>query len=102
MHLPDNVSIVTVDRQILVCFETEQQNKRTKLTAKTDYMMLHHGNLVNYPLRPILHLIVMMFETKPSAFKNSLSRGGAAIESLAVNAQLKEELLLADNDMGYL
>lgn len=101
MHLPDNVSIVAVERQILVCFETERQNKRTKLTAKIDYVMVYHCNLVNYPLPPILHLIVMMFETKsPSAFKNSLSRGGAAIESLAINAQLKEDLLRADDDIG--
>ena len=101
MHLPDNVSIVAVERQILVCFETERQNKRTKLTAKIDYVMVYHCNLVNYPLPPILHLIVMMFETKsPSAFENSLSRGGAAIESLAINAQLKEDLLRADDDIG--
>ena len=63
--------------------------------------MVYHCNLVNYPLPPILHLIVMMFETKsPSAFKNNLSRGGAAIESLAVNAQLKEDLLRSDDDIG--
>ncbi|KAL3132243.1 hypothetical protein ABBQ32_008831 [Trebouxia sp. C0010 RCD-2024] len=42
-----------------------------------------------------------MFVTKsPCAFKNSLSRGGAAIESLAVNAQLKEDLLRVDDDIG--
>lgn len=100
MHLPDNVSIVTIERQI-VCFETERQNKCTKLTAKPDYVMLYHRNLVNYPFPSILHLIVMIFETKsPSAFKNSLSRGGAAIQSLAVNAQLKEDLLRADDDIG--
>ncbi len=40
LSLPENVSVIRVERQVLVQIDTQRQQKRTKITAKTDYVVI--------------------------------------------------------------
>ena len=102
---PRGVIILPVERKILVALCTERQNKRTHLTAKTDYVAVLEQAAQQAKLDPgsIIHHVAMLLETKTTAAlerSSSLYRGGAALECLAVQLKLLDMGMLVEEDAG--
>jgi hypothetical protein len=96
LDLPGIAVLITLERKILFRYEGVHENKRTKLTGKTDYAIVLKKALDWILMSPqeSLHYMVMLFETKvPSAMNKLLPkcRGAAAVECLAANLLLQEQ-----------
>ena len=105
LDLPDTVRLVSVERLVLVSTTTERASKRTKLTAKTDYVIVLKEAVATaeYDPQSIVPFIALLLETKTAkalAARTDKYRGGAALESLAVHVRLVEDGEIGDDDFG--
>lgn len=96
LHLPSVAVLITLERKILFRYEGMHENKRTKLSGKTDYAVVLTRALDWIASSPqdCLHYMVMLFETKTSsAMSERLAkcRGAAAVECLAANLLLQTQ-----------
>jgi hypothetical protein len=95
LDLPDFAVLITLERKMLFRYEGLHENKRTKLTGKTDYTVVLEKALPWIKANPqdsLHYIMVMLFETKTtSAMDMQLlkCRGAAAVECLAANLLLQ-------------
>ena len=105
LQLSEGLRLIEIERKVLVTTEAEVSNKRTKITAKTDFVIVLAEAERAAKKNPgsMVHYIAMLFETKTSqklAKEEDLCRGGAALESLAVNLKLLEREQIGVEDYG--
>lgn len=96
LGLPDYAKVVPVERKIIVKYEGQRANKRTKLTCKTDYVCVLVDGLQRVQLCPSagLQYVVNFFETKTTSTLTQqfgTCRGAAAVECLAANLSLLQD-----------
>jgi hypothetical protein len=96
LDLPGVADLITIERKILFKYEGVRENKRTKLSGKTDYAIVLRRALNWILLSPqdSLHYMVMLFETKVSSRMSkelAKCRGAAAVECLAANLLLQAQ-----------